>query len=76
MKDVAGDLEVFGKKFEGWFKEAQNVGRWFPQIEGAGVFIRKWRKDEEEATAERHKTVETPTLTGGCLLYTSPSPRD
>ena len=72
--------------FEGWREAARKVGRWFRRVEeGAEVFMRKWHKDEKEATAERHRTVATATLTGGastrawdesCLLYTSPSPRD
>ena len=71
MKDVEEDLKAFGIKFEGWREVAQKVGRWFPRVEnGSEVFMRKWHKDEKEATAERHRTVAT------CLLYTSPSPRD
>ena len=48
--------------------------------EEAEVFMRKGHKDEKEATAERHRTVASTTLTvgastraweKGCLLYTS-----
>ena len=65
---LEGDLNAFGIKFEGRREAAQKVDRWFRRVEdGAEVFMRKWHKDEKEATAERHRT---------CLLYTSPSPRD
>ena len=85
--DLGEDLKAFGIKFEGWREAAQTVGRWFRRVdEGAEVFMRKWYKDENEATAERHRTVATAALTDGastrareergCLLYTSPSPRD
>ena len=86
MKDLEEDLKAFGIKFEGWREAAQKVGRWLRRVEeGAEVSMRKWRKDDKEATTERHRTVTTATLTGGastrageesCLLYTSPSPRD
>ena len=67
MKDLEEDLKVFGLEFEGCRKAAQKVGRWFRRVEeGEKVFMRKWPKDEKEASAERHC----------CLLYTSPSPRD
>jgi len=66
MKDLEEDLKAFGIKFEGWREAAQKVGRWFRRVEeGAEVFMRKWHKDEKEATAERHRTVATATLTGG-----------
>ena len=51
--------------------------------------MREWHSNENDATVERHRTVANATLTsgastrareeragGGCLLYTSPSPRD
>ena len=86
MKDLQKDLKAFGIKFEGWDEAAQKVGRWFRRVEeGEEVFMRKRRKDEKEATAERHRTVATATSGastraggkgGNCLLYTSPSPRD
>ena len=53
MKDLEEDLEAFGIKFEGWREAAQKVGIWFRRVEeGAEVFMRKWYKDEKEATAE------------------------
>ena len=68
MKDLEEDLKAFGITFEGWREAAQKVGGWYRRVEdGAEVFMRKWHKDEKEATAKRHRT---------CLLYTSPSPRD
>ena len=78
-EELGEDLKAFGIKFEGWREAAQNVGRWFRRVEeGAEVFMRKCHKDEKEATAERHRTLATATLTGGvhargrsCLLYTS-----
>ena len=88
MKGLEEDLRGFGIKFEAWHEAAQKVGKWFRRVEeGAEVFMRKSHMDEKEATAERHRTVATPTLNGGastrareemggCLLYTSPSPRD
>ena len=76
MRDLEEGLQAFGINFEGWREAEQNVGRWLQRVEeGVKVFMRKWHKDEEEATAERHRTVATATPTG-CLLYTSPSPRD
>ena len=86
MKDLEKDLDAFSIKFEGWRGAAQKAGRWFRRVEeGAEVFMRKWHEGEKAATAERHRTVASVTLTGGastrareesCLLYTSPSPRD
>ena len=67
MKDLDEDLKAFGIKFEWWREAAQKVGRFRRVEDGAEVFMRKWNKDEKEATPERHRT---------CLLYTSPSPRD
>ena len=53
MKDLEEDLMSLGIKFKGWREAAQKVGRWFRRVEeGAEVFMRKWRKDAKEATAE------------------------
>ena len=63
MKDLEEDLKAFGIKFEGWREAAQKVCRLFRRVEeGAEAFMRKWHKDDKEATEERHRT---------CLLYTS-----
>ena len=52
--------KAFGMKSEGWRETTQKVGRWFRAVEeGAEAFIRNSHKVEEEATAERHKTVAT-----------------
>ena len=52
-KDLEEGLQAFGINFEGWREAAQRVGRWFRRVEeGAEVFMRKWRRDEKEATAE------------------------
>ena len=57
MKNLEEDLKAFGIKFEGWHEAAQKVGRRFRRVEeGAEVLMRKWHKDEKEATAERHRT--------------------
>ena len=54
MKGLEEDLKAFGIKFEGWREAAPKVGRWFRRVEeGPEVFMRKWHKDEKEATAER-----------------------
>ena len=75
MKDLEEDLKASGIEFDGWRKAAQKVGRWFRRPkEGAEVVMGIWHRNEKEATAERHRTVATATLTGGastCLLYTS-----
>ena len=64
MKDLEEDLKAFGITFEGWREAAHKVGRWYRRVEdGAEVFMRKWHKDEKEATAKRHRTVATTTPT-------------
>ena len=62
MKDLE-DLQASGIKFEWWREASQKVGRWFRRIEdGTEVFMRKWHKDDKEATAGRQRTVATATL--------------
>lgn len=59
MKELGEDLNVLGRKYEA----AHEVGRCFRQVkEVAGVFVRKWHKAGEEATAGRHMTAATATL--------------
>ena len=66
MKNLEEELKAFGIKVERWHEAAQKVRRRFRRVEdGAEVFMRKRHKDEKEATAERHRTVATATLTGG-----------
>ena len=66
MEDLEEDLKAFGIKFEGWREAGHKVGRWFRRVEeGTEVFMRKWRKDKKDATAERHRPVATATLTDG-----------
>ena len=60
------DLKAFGIKFGEWREAAQKVGRWARRVEdGAVVLMRKWYKDEQEATPDRNRTVATAILSGG-----------
>ena len=66
IKDLEENLKEFYIKSEGWREVRQKVGRWFRRVEeGVEVSMRKWHKNEKEATAERHRMVATATLTGG-----------
>ena len=71
MKDLEEDLRAFGIKFEEWREAAPKVDRWCRRVEDrAEVVMRKWRKDEKEAMAERQRTVATASLT--CDASTRP----
>ena len=46
-------------------------------LDGAmGTTIREYGLDESAARGERFKAIKKDILNNGCLLYTSPSPRD
>ena len=56
MTYLEGDFKEIGIKLERRGEAAQRTGRWFRRVEeGTEVFMRKWRKDEKEASVERHR---------------------
>ena len=59
-------MSVFGMKFEGWRKAAQNAGRWFRRVEeGAELFMRNWHETERRKAAERRaKAAAAPSTVG------------
>ena len=64
MRYLEEDLKDFGLKLEGWREAEQKAGRWFRRVEeGAEFFMRKWHKDEREASAERYRMAAITTTT-------------
>ena len=62
---------------------AKKGGKWYRGVvEAAESFMTRWHRDEAESSwllhaTEDAKSVDKGTGVGeGCLLYTSPSPRD
>ena len=58
LADLKEYMSVFGMKFEGWRKTAQEAGRWLRRVEeGAELLMRKWHETARLKAAERRSKV-------------------
>ena len=70
---------VFGVETVLWHTAAKKGGRWYRGVvESVECFMAGWHRDEAECSWLRHAAEDTKSndKEKGCLLYTSPSPRD
>ena len=66
---------LFGVEVGLWFTAAKKWGKWYwGFVEAADRFMVIWYEQEVERGWLRHTTDNDKSE--GCLLYTSPSPRD
>ena len=66
MDHLKEDMSVFGMKFEGWRKAAQNAGRWFRRVEeGAELFMLNWHETERRKAAEQRAEAAAASFTVG-----------